>query len=90
MRFGWDENMKKTSKTNYKKLSAMRDNDIDLSDIPLLGNAFFKNAKLRLPQAKSTITIRLDPDVLQWFKTKGKGYQTKINAVLRMYINAQG
>lgn len=68
----------------------MKDSDIDFSDIPSLDNAFFKNAKLHLPQAKSIITIRLDPDVLQWFKRKGKGYQTKINAVLRMYISAQG
>jgi len=44
---------------------------------------------LRLPHAKPAITIRLDPAVLDWFKAQGTGYQTRINAVLRRYIEAQ-
>lgn len=67
----------------------MRDQDIDAGEIPTLDQSFFENAELRLPQSKSTITIRLDPEVLKWFKGKGKGYQTRINAVLKMYIEAQ-
>jgi uncharacterized protein (DUF4415 family) len=67
----------------------MKDQDIDFSDIPPLAPHFFKNAKLRLPQPKSTITMRLDPDILEWLKERGKGYQTRINAILRMYIEAQ-
>lgn len=66
----------------------MRDRDVDFSDIPPLNTRFFKTAKLRLPQPKSLVTMRLDPDVIQWFKQVGKGYQTRINAVLRMYIEA--
>lgn len=67
----------------------MRDQDIDACAIPILDQSFFEKAELRLPQSKSTITIRLDPEVLKWFKGKGKGYQTRINAVLKMYIEAQ-
>ena len=67
----------------------MKDQDIDFTDIPPLEPHFFKNAKLRLPQPKSTITMRLDPDILEWLKERGKGYQTRINAILRMYIEAQ-
>ena len=67
----------------------MSDEDIDTSDIPPLDEAFFANAQVRLPKRKIPITIRLDPDVLTWFRGLGKGYQTRINAVLRMYMEAQ-
>jgi uncharacterized protein (DUF4415 family) len=66
----------------------MRDEDIDLSDIPELDDSFFKNAVLRLPKPKAKVCIRLDQDILAWFKSLGKGYQTKINAVLRAYKEA--
>ena len=67
----------------------MSDTEIDLSDIPKLGPTFFREAKLRMPGKKESISLRLDPDVLDWFKAQGKGYQTRINAVLRMYMEAQ-
>lgn len=80
---------KKKSHTDWRRLRNMRDQDIELADIPPLNARFFKTAKLRLPQPKSLVTMRLDPDVIQWFKRVGKGYQTRINAVLRMYIETQ-
>ncbi len=83
------KNTKKKSKTDWKRLKQTKDKEIDLSDIPELGNSFFKKATLRLPEAKSTITIRLDKDVLTWLKSRGKGYQTRINAILRMFMEAQ-
>ena len=49
---------------------------------------FWKVAKVVMPQSKQTITIRLDPDVLKWYRKKGKGYQTRINAILRAYMLA--
>jgi uncharacterized protein (DUF4415 family) len=67
----------------------MKDEEIDTSDIPPLDEAFFAEATLTKPQAKPSITIRLDPDVLDWFKSQGQGYQTRINAVLRRYVEAQ-
>ena len=71
------------------ELEALSDEDIDFSDIPELGEEFFKNATLveRKPRTEA-ISIRIDTDVLQWFKqhAKDKGYQTLINDVLRTYV----
>ena len=57
-------------------------------DNPPLTAAWFKKAVLVYPDGKTLISIRLDPDVLAWFKRQGKGYQTRINAVLRAYVQA--
>lgn len=77
--------MSKPSKTDRNRLSKMKDEDIDYSDIPELDEAFFKNAEVRLP-SKQAVTMRLDSDVLAWFKKQGKGYQTRINQLLRRYM----
>ena len=79
---------KKRSRTNWEKIDTLKDSEIDFSDIPELGKAFFKRAMLRLPEPKTAVTIRLDRQVLDWFKTKGPGYQTRINALLRAYMEA--
>ena len=79
---------KKRSRTNWTKIDTLKDSEIDFSDIPELGKAFFKRATLRLPEPKTAVTIRLDRQVLNWFKTKGPGYQTRINALLRAYMEA--
>lgn len=81
--------IKKPSRTDWERVDAMSDEDIDTSDIPPLDETFFANAEIRMPQAKPSITIRLDPDILEWFKGQGRGYQTRINAVLRKYVEAQ-
>ena len=80
--------MKTSSKTNWDRLAKMKDQDIDTSDIPELGDDFFQNAELRGP-VKKPVTLRLDADVLQWFKAGGKGYQTRINQSLRKYMETQ-
>lgn len=74
-----------SSKTNLKKLKAMKDAEINFDDIPELDEEFFKNAQIQLPE-KQSVTIRLDTDVLNWFKQQGKGYQTRINKLLRTYM----
>ncbi len=79
---------KKRSRTNWAKIDALKDSEIDFSDLPEQGKAFFKRATLRLPEPKTAVTIRLDRQVLNWFKTKGPGYQTRINALLRAYMEA--
>jgi len=83
------KDLKKQSQTDWGRLEAMRDEDIDFSDIPELNEAFFKNAVIRLPKPKAKVCIRLDQDILEWFKSQGKGYQTKINAVLRFFKESQ-
>jgi len=80
--------MKKQSKTDWARLDAMNDSDIDFRDIPELDDDFFKRAELRLP-AKQAITIRVDADVLTWFKGQGKGYQTRINKLMRAFMEAR-
>ncbi len=62
---------------------------IDYSDIPPLGNDFFEKAAAAWPPAKQQLTIRLDADVLEWLKANGKGYQTRINRILRAAMESQ-
>jgi uncharacterized protein (DUF4415 family) len=80
------------SQTDWKRLDAMRDEDIDLSDIPELTPEMFARAVARrglkpVPR-KQQVTLRLDADVLEWFRARGRGYQTQINALLRAYVEA--
>jgi uncharacterized protein (DUF4415 family) len=68
----------------------MRDQDIDLSDSPEGTPEQFARAVLRrglqpIPP-KQQITLRVDSDVLDWFRARGAGYQTQINALLRAYM----
>ena len=49
---------------------------------------FWKTAKIVMPQPKETMPIRIDADVLEWFRKQGRGYQTRINAILRSYMRA--
>jgi uncharacterized protein (DUF4415 family) len=81
-------NTKKRSKTDWKRIDAMRDEDIDFSEIPELGPDFFAHAII-WPGPKKQITLRVDPDVLTFFRKQGRGYQTVINAVLRRYMEAR-
>ena len=67
----------------------MKDEEIDYSDIPELDAAWFEKAVIVLPKPKASVSIRLDQEVLDWFKSQGKGYQTRINALLRAYMEAQ-
>ncbi len=70
----------------------MTDEEIDLSDCPEITPEQFAKALVRkgLPQdrKKSQVTLRIDRDVLNWFKSQGKGYQTQINKLLRAYMEA--
>jgi uncharacterized protein (DUF4415 family) len=50
---------------------------------------WWKRARVVTPGAKEMVTLRLDPDVLNWFRKAGRGYQTRINAVLRAFVEAQ-
>ena len=82
------KNTTRESRTDWDRLGSMTDLDIDFSDAPKLGKAFFQNSRMRLPQGKHSLSLRLDKEVLDWFKRQGRGYQTRINAVLRAYVEA--
>jgi len=80
------------SQTNWKKIDAMKDKDIDLSELPEISPEKFAKAIVRKGlksiTTKTQITLRIDTDVLNWFKAQGQGYQTNINALLKAYKNA--
>ncbi len=86
--------MKYTRQLTDKELAAMPDSEIDYSDIPELGEEFWKNAKVFQPSSrKKMVSLRLDEDIIKWFKhkakiAKSKGYQTEINAILRSFMSA--
>ena len=76
--------LSKKQKAEIKKLSELPDSKIDYSDSPSLTDAFWKNAVSPFHKpTKSSTTVRVDSDVLAWLKSQGKGYQTRINAILR-------
>ena len=79
----------KKSDTDWKRLKSMTDEEIDFSDIPELDEEFFRNAEIKLPRRKQHVSMRLDAEVLDWFRKQGNGYQTRINAVLRAYVRAR-
>ncbi len=80
---------KKSIKSDLARLNQMKDSDIDYTDIPALGEEFFKKAAVAWPPAKQQLTIRLDADVLNWLKANGKGYQTRINRILRAAMESK-
>jgi uncharacterized protein (DUF4415 family) len=75
----------KAQRARFEKLRNVKNEDINLSDIPELTEKFWKNAvrKQMFKATKSSTTIRVDNDVLVWLKSYGKGYQTRINMILR-------
>jgi uncharacterized protein (DUF4415 family) len=79
------------SRTDLKRLDAMTDADIDFSDIPPITPEMFARAVVRrglkpVPRKKQ-LTLRMDSDVIDWFKKQGRGYQTKLNSLLRAYMD---
>jgi uncharacterized protein (DUF4415 family) len=78
----------KKSQTDWERLDALKNEDIDYSDIPELDEQFWANAKVVMPPRKKQLTLRIDEDVLAWMKGQGRGYQSRINAILRAYYEA--
>ena len=76
-------------KTDWQRLEQMQDSEIDISKIPNLDEAWFRSATLVMPETKERVTMRFDRDLLAYFRKQGKGYQTRMNAVLRAYMQAQ-
>ncbi len=76
------------SDKRLKELTKRRDDQIDYSDIPELDDAFWKNAVLVQPDRTQSVTLRVKQSVLETFKAQGKGYQSRMNAVLETYARA--
>ena len=83
------QNSLKKSGTDWKRVDAMTDAEIDLSDIPEVTPEMFARGVVQRGYktiTKKQLTLRLDSDVVEWFKRQGHGYQTKMNALLRAYM----
>ena len=85
-------NTSKKSQTDWKRVDAMSNEEIDLSDSPEITPEMFARGVVRRglkPRGRKVqLTLRVDNDVLEWFKARGRGYQTQINALLRAYMEA--
>jgi len=80
-----DSPMTSARKRKLAQLAARPDSEIDFSEIPPLKESFWENA-VRNPfyrPVKQQLTVRLDADVVAWLRRQGKGYQTRLNRVLR-------
>ena len=82
----------KKSGSDFGRLSKMRNDEIDTSEIPEIAPEQFARAIVRRGlkpvAAKAQLTIRIDREVLEWFRRQGRGYQTRINTLLRAYMEA--
>ena len=79
-----------TGDTDWKRIDAMKDEDIDFSDAPEVTPEMFARAVVRrnfkvIPRKKQ-LTLRIDSDVVEWYQKQGPGYQTRINSLLRAYM----
>jgi uncharacterized protein (DUF4415 family) len=82
------KNTNKPSQTDWARIDALTDDTIDTTDIPPLDDTFFARAKLHAPQHFSTVTMQVDADVLEWFKSLGPEYERRMNAALRLYAES--
>ena len=80
---------RKPIKSDLARIDRMKDSEVDYSDIPPLGDEFLTKATVAWPPVKKQLTIRLDADVLEWLKGHGRGYQTRINRILRVVMESQ-
>ncbi len=76
-----------TSRTNWARADALADEDIDTSEAPPLTEDFFRRATWRKPTPVS-VTVRVDPDVLAWFRAQGEDAERRMAAALRIYAEA--
>lgn len=80
----------KKSRTDWKYLDSLKDEDIDFSDIPEVSAEMFARGIVRRGlkpvTRKKQLTLRVDSDVVEWYQRQGPGYQTRINSLLRAYM----
>jgi len=81
-----EKSMNNSLESDWERVDAMSDEEIDTSEIPPLSQEFFKKAKVRMP--KQEVTINIDEDLIKWFQSQGKDYEHKINAALRIYVES--
>jgi uncharacterized protein (DUF4415 family) len=80
--------MNNTSKTNWDKVDALTEAEIDTSDIPSLTEEFFTNSRWWKPISSLDVIVQIDPTTLAWFQSQGEDYEQKMAAALRIYAQA--
>jgi uncharacterized protein (DUF4415 family) len=80
---------KKPRQLTRAEASRLKAARLDYSDIPPLDKAFLTRASASWPPVKKQLTIRIDEDVLKWLRAHGRGYQTRINRILRVVMESQ-
>ena len=82
-----DQNSKAESRTDWARIDAMTDDEIDTSDIPELDDEFFANAKLWVPKKRRSVTLNVENDVLEWFEEQGPNFQYRMSDALKEYAD---
>ena len=80
--------MNNISKTDWARIDAMSDEDIDTSDIPPLTEEFFAKAQLRMPESEVTVTLLIDAETFAWFQTQGENAPQQMAIALKIYAEA--
>lgn len=80
--------MNNTSRTDWDRIDAMTDEQIDTSDIPPLSEEFFAKAQWRVPASSLSVTVSVDPATVAWFQAQGETAQQQMAAALRIYVEA--
>lgn len=83
-----ENTLKNTSHTNWAKLEAMTDEEINTSDIPPVDEKFFVNARLRMPRSKIAVMVSIDKDVSDWYQAQGDESKALMSAALKIYAEA--
>ena len=94
MRVSKDQLAEMIDETDWARVAAMTEAEIERAaaedpDASLTTAGDWKDARVVWPQTMEPVTLRLDRDVLAWFRRQGRGYQARINAVLRAFVKAQ-
>jgi uncharacterized protein (DUF4415 family) len=76
------------TKTNLEHIDKMSDDMIDTSEISPLTDDFFATAKWRMPRSKVKVTVEIEPEVLEWFKSRGSDWKHQLTAAVRIYAHA--
>ncbi len=82
------KNLKKPSETDWARIDAMTDEDIDTSDSLPLDDDFFARAEWRMPEKNRAVTLSVNSEVLKWFEGQGADFQQRVNAALKIYAEA--
>jgi uncharacterized protein (DUF4415 family) len=80
--------MNNTSRTNWERVDALTEDEIDTSDIPPLTEEFFSKSQWRTPISSFNVLVSVEPETLAWFQEQGEDYEKRMAAALRIYAEA--